>query len=208
MAKVEMYSLLPGDGKSPEMDREGVGLFANHESMFVSQTRKGCIKECLGCEQNNEVNDTPTQPPLAGFRAPGCPVCPHGRAHTACAPHPPAQFNIYAGRESQKGSGVMYALESASCPCRFFCKAQRTSHMDITTGDVAGGAPIMSYDRPFRCMPSPCKCCCYQEMTFYGADGTTPIGMIKEDCFYCTHEPLLRKDLVPADVVSAAMILA
>ena len=69
MAKVEMYSLLPGDGKSPEMDREGVGLFANHESMFVSQTRKGCIKECLGCEQNNEVNAPPPTPSRRVSRA-------------------------------------------------------------------------------------------------------------------------------------------
>ena len=46
----------------------------------------------------------------------------------------------------------------------------------------------MSYDRPFKCMPSPCKCCCYQEMTFYDESGTNAIGMIKEDCFKCARE--------------------
>ena len=41
MAKVEMDPLT-----KPEMERggSGVGSFGAHESMFVSQTRKGCTR--------------------------------------------------------------------------------------------------------------------------------------------------------------------
>ena len=101
-----------------------------------------------------------------------------------------AQFNIYKGTQQQvvKGGEHMYALEQASCPCRFFCKAQRTSTMTVTGGSGAGGPAIMSYDRPFRCMPSPCKCCCFQEMTFKDETGQS-IGKVKEDFTWCAPLP-------------------
>jgi len=147
---------------APSMDRgaaaSGVQSFAGLDNMYVSQTRKGCIKECFGCEQNSE-------------------------------------FNIYKGTQQQvvKGGEHMYALEQASCPCRFFCKAQRTSTMTVTGGSGAGGPAIMSYDRPFRCMPSPCKCCCFQEMTFKDETGQS-IGKVKEDFTWCVPHFTTYKD--------------
>ena len=48
---------------APSMDRgaaaSGVQSFAGLDNMYVSQTRKGCIKECFGCEQNSEARPPP-----------------------------------------------------------------------------------------------------------------------------------------------------
>jgi len=79
---------------------------------------------------------------------------------------------------------IMYAEEEATFCCRFFCKAQRTSKMTVTMGALPGGEHIMDYDRPFRCMPAACKCCCYQEMTYADADGQE-FGSTVEGFYMC-----------------------
>ena len=88
---------------------------------------------------------------------------------------------------------IMYALEDSTCCCRIFCKAQRTSRMTVFTGgkrtkaerkNIDPQSAVMSYERPFRCMVQPCKCCCFQSMRFLDQDGQH-IGEIKEECFLC-----------------------
>jgi len=133
----------------------GVGVLAPYHELFVSQTRRGCFQELMGCEANNE-------------------------------------FLIATAANPQ--NTIMYALEEASCCMRFLCAGQRPSHMTVITGgkpasdeeflQKKGTTTVMSYDRPFACPFGSCKCCCFQEMTFFD-DSNQPIGSIKEDCWYC-----------------------
>lgn len=84
----------------------------------------------------------------------------------------------------EKNNNIMYALEDASFLCRLCCKAQRESKMTVTLGSQAGGEKIMAYDRPFRCVPGACKCCCYQEMIYTNQDNQV-IGRTIEGYWYC-----------------------
>jgi len=94
------------------------------------------------------------------------------------------EFNI--STLDNKQLFFMYALEDSSFMCRLCCANLRESRMDIRMGSMtAQGPQVMSYTRPFQCLQvGPCKCCCYQQMSFM--DGTSqPIGEIKEDFYLC-----------------------
>lgn len=143
-----MSSVLPAglkDGAQPTGG--GVAALAAHPNFFISQTRRGCLQEMLGCEARNE-------------------------------------FNI--STMEQKQAPFMYALEDSSFLCRLCCANLRESRMDIKLGSMAAAGPqIMSYERPFQCLQvGPCKCCCYQQMSFFD-ETNTKIGHIKEDLFFC-----------------------
>ena len=44
------------------MDRgDGAKMLAGYESLFVKQTKKGCIQELLGCEATNEFKIYPSK---------------------------------------------------------------------------------------------------------------------------------------------------
>ena len=44
------------------MDRSaGPGLLKSHETLFVKQTKRGCVQELFGCEATNEFKIYPTQ---------------------------------------------------------------------------------------------------------------------------------------------------
>ena len=45
-------------------------------------------------------------------------------------------------------------------------------------------AELLTVERPFRCAPGTCKCCCYQEASF--TSGGDYIGRIEEQ-FYCWY---------------------
>ena len=56
------YRTMSSPPKYQEMDRDGgPKLLASHESLFVKQTKRGCIKELLGCEATNEFKIYPSQ---------------------------------------------------------------------------------------------------------------------------------------------------
>merc|ERR1711861_66783 len=59
--------------------------------------------------------------------------------------------------------------------------------MTVTLGSQAGGEKIMTYDRPFRCMPGGCKCCCYQEMSYFD-DQAQLIGKTIEGFYMCVPQ--------------------
>mmetsp|Transcript_8160 Transcript_8160/g.23459 ORF Transcript_8160/g.23459 Transcript_8160/m.23459 type:complete len:255 (+) Transcript_8160:115-879(+) len=81
----------------------------------------------------------------------------------------------------ENANHVFTSLEDASCMCRFCCAPMHPYVMQVK--ELNTDAEIITVDRPFRCLPSGCKCCCYQEATF--TSGGNTLGSIKEDCWYC-----------------------
>jgi len=155
VAMVQMPGKLRG-----AMAASGIGVFAAMPSIFMSQTRKGCLQEMMGCDANTEfLFGTRTQRPQAG----------------------PMGMN---GPEGPPVHSLFYAVENASFCCRFFFSNQRTSKMDMFVGKDDSGAKIMSYDRPFRMQAAGCKFCCFQEMSFFN-EKEQPIGKIMEACYLC-----------------------
>ena len=60
-------------------------------------------------------------------------------------------------------------------------------------GTDASGPLLFTLDRPFRCKLSPCKCCCFQEITTLSPDGTK-IGSVKESMYLCPVPSFLILD--------------
>jgi len=137
----------------------GVQAFANFDDIYITQTPKGCFQEMMGCDANTEfLFGTRSKPPQSA------PLGLNG-------PTGPPIYSLF------------YAIEDSSFCCRYCCSTARTSQLNMFTGIDENGSQVMSYDRPFKCYAGSCKCCCYQEMTFFDYD-SQPIGSIKEQ-FYC-----------------------
>lgn len=84
---------------------------------------------------------------------------------------------------------IATSLEDSNCFCRLClcgCHEFTMDVKDLNTSDV-----IMSMHRPFGCLVSPCKCCCFNTMTM-SANGRK-IGSIEEE-FYCCVPRMMVKD--------------
>lgn len=137
--------------KYQEMDRDGgPKLLASHESLFVKQTKRGCIKELLGCEATNEFKIYPSQAEAKGtetlysleestFLMRFC--CKNQRAFTQ---------TIWSGSKDNKGSVVMTMDKSWTCPvgpCTCCCiPAVSYKNPD---GSLLGSADVPM----FMCLP-------------------------------------------------------
>jgi hypothetical protein len=71
--------------------------------------------------------------------------------------------------------------EDSSCCIRFLCGGAQPYTMTAELDDT--DEELMTMDRPFKCPVDPCKCCCYQEMTF-SVEGQK-LGKMKEEFFCC-----------------------
>jgi len=131
----------------PQQVGGGVAVLAGQNNLFITQTRRGCLQEMMGCEAKNE---------------------------------------FLIATVEQKQNTFMYALEDSSFLCRFCCGNMRESKMDVKVGSMAAQGPqVMSYERPMQwAAVSPCKCCCYQQMSFFN-ESHQEIGEIKEDFYFC-----------------------
>uniref|UniRef100_A0A7S2P8Z3 Phospholipid scramblase n=1 Tax=Leptocylindrus danicus TaxID=163516 RepID=A0A7S2P8Z3_9STRA len=79
------------------------------------------------------------------------------------------------------GTQVASSLDDADFCCRCFCPALYPFETHVK--EEGTGAEILAIDRPFKCAPGACKCCCYQEATM--TSGGQDIGMVKEQYWYC-----------------------
>jgi len=84
-----------------------------------------------------------------------------------------------------QGADVAFVQEESSCFCRMCCNSIRPFTMEMTSGGVAGGAPIATYERPCRPHMAPGKCCCYQELLVSDGNSKAQIGLVRESCYYC-----------------------
>ena len=91
-------------------------------------------------------------------------------------------FNITSNQD--KHTVIMYALEESSFLMRFFLGKIHNWNMTLFRGTHENGMAIAKYHRPIRCLPSPLKCCCYQEIQHQDSKGAS-IGATTEDCYYC-----------------------
>jgi len=53
---------------------------------------------------------------------------------------------------------------------------------------LLSGPIIATYERECRLLAHPCKCCCYQEIKVFDADGSS-LGRFTEDFYLCPHLP-------------------
>lgn len=77
--------------------------------------------------------------------------------------------------------------ERSGCCIRFLCAGNQAFKMDFETED---NEKILSMERPLKCFLGPCKCCCYQEMSFY--TDKNKIGSIHEKFFCCVPRFMIK----------------
>ena len=94
-----------------------------------------------------------------------------------------SEFRI--ATKAQMQTDIMYALEESDFFVRLCFPKIRPWTVQVSAGPgVAGGPPVTNHERTCGLMPSPCKCCCYQEV--YHKDGAgAPIGATKEQFTVC-----------------------
>ena len=173
---MEGIHLIKAEGASapapPSMDRAGDSAKAlgAYESLLVSQTRKGCIQELLGCEATNEFNIYPskeqvrcTNPDSAAPPAITCQYILLMLVHWARTALRAFQWGLHlllAGGEHlllplllQESAGI-----HANCVERHQGPARIGHHDDEEGVDVAGGTvPVLLH-------PSHLVLCCGRQL--------------------------------------------
>jgi hypothetical protein len=86
------------------------------------------------------------------------------------------EFKYFIGSDQ-----VFHSIEDASCFCRFCFLPCHNYKM--TVKELNTEAEIVTVDRPFKCAAGGCKCCCYQEATFFS--NNNELGTMKETCWFC-----------------------
>jgi hypothetical protein len=113
--------------KQVAMDAGGeFGFLAQHPSLLVKQTMRGCLQECMGCEAKSEykvsemdfgyINDT-------GLLSDGAMSKPD----------------------------IMYLLEESSFCMRCCWQEGRALTIPVTRGPEAGGEELMRFEKPMGC---------------------------------------------------------
>merc|ERR1712196_494393 len=74
--------------------------------------------------------------------------------------------------------------EQSSCLMRFCLGNIRPWTTKMALGTDINGPTFLSFERPCRCMPGSCKCCCFQEVMVSDAAGTSVGGMV-EKMWFC-----------------------
>lgn len=98
-----------------------------------------------------------------------------------------SEFKFIVG-DTQRG----IIEEQTSCCIRFFCGNIRPWTTKMAEGADINGPTFLEFERPFRCMPGACKCCCFQEVMV--SDGNkASLGGIREVCWYCVPNYQLYK---------------
>lgn len=92
-----------------------------------------------------------------------------------CGCEAQTEFKFFIGKNE-----VFHALEDASICCRWFCAPCHNYKMEVK--ELNSNAEIVTVDRPFMCCAGPCKCCCYQEASFYS--NNNKLGTMKETCYF------------------------
>jgi hypothetical protein len=86
----------------------------------------------------------------------------------------------------------LYGLEESGFCIRLVCGPNRPFVMNVSMGSGPGGPLAMVLDRPFRCAPGMCKCCCFQELSVMDAQGTQ-LGSVKEQWWICVPKVAILK---------------
>lgn len=94
-------------------------------------------------------------------------------------------FDTTDGRNDQFAT----SLEDSKCCTRMCCGG--CHEFNMVAKEEGTGAEILSMNRPWACNAGPCKCCCYQKMT-YSYQGK-PLGSMEEG-FYCCVPRMQIKD--------------
>lgn len=86
------------------------------------------------------------------------------------------EFKYFIGQNQ-----VFESLEDASIFCRWCCGPCHNYKMVVR--ELNTNQEIITVERPFRCCAGSCKCCCYQEASFYS--NSNKLGSMKETCYFC-----------------------
>ncbi|EOD08543.1 hypothetical protein EMIHUDRAFT_453020 [Emiliania huxleyi CCMP1516] len=128
------------------MDRSDTETLGQYESLFVKQTKKGCVQECFGCEATNEFKIYPSAADAKGaetyysleesdFCMRFC--CKNNRAFTQ---------TVWTGTKESHSGTVMtmskeFSLSAGACLC---CCNPAITFKD-GAGDSLGGASLPCY---------------------------------------------------------------
>lgn len=95
------------------------------------------------------------------------------------------EFKYFDSNDQEIG----YSLQESNCCERNFCSACYAFETKI---ENMTKEEMITVERPFRCAPGACKCCCYQEMTI--KSGEQELGYVKETCYYCVPSFYVHND--------------
>jgi len=90
------------------------------------------------------------------------------------------EFKWFNTSNQSEGEQFATSLEESDCCMRLCCGGCHKFDMPVKV--LGTDEEIMNMQRPMKCNAGPCKCCCYQEMTF--TSGGQEFGKIEEG-FYC-----------------------
>lgn len=91
------------------------------------------------------------------------------------------EFKYYVNGSRQQ---VAHSIENSNCCVRCCCPGIHPFTMAVE--ELNTRANLITLERPLRCHPASCKCCCYQMGIVHS--GSTPIGSIRETCYICNPE--------------------
>ena len=96
-----------------------------------------------------------------------------------------AQTEFKIGTLEDHRAPHFYALEESNFCIRCCCPSHRPFSMYMNRGGSKDETPyFVEFERPCSCMPSPCKCCCYQHMKATSSKGQY-LGQVTETCWWC-----------------------
>lgn len=82
---------------------------------------------------------------------------------------------------------IFIAVETSSCCHRLFCCRQRPYQIDIVSGDLSTGAPVISMKRQWKCCFFPLKPCYRESVTITNSTGKK-LGTVQEGLWCCVPE--------------------
>merc|ERR1711934_659751 len=92
-----------------------------------------------------------------------------------------SQFNFLVN-----GQHIGMIEEQSSCCMRFCCGRYRSWNTKMTASQNIEDPAILTFHRPFACMPGSFKCCCFQQVKVMGGvEGGGDVGRVTETCWYC-----------------------
>ena len=92
-----------------------------------------------------------------------------------------------------KNVDIMNAKEDSSCIVRLCCPGHHPFTINLNAG-ATGGKTAVSYHRPMKCLMSPLKCCCYQQLEVTNPATKEAYGIIKEDFWICIPQLSVYND--------------
>jgi hypothetical protein len=146
-----------------------------YDSMFVKQTKKGCLQELFGCEAKNEFKIFPS---AEDAKQAGLPETMYSLEESSC-------FQRFCFGNKRGFTQTVWSGPLASLPT------------DPKGVPVPSEKVVMTMEKKCSLALSPCCCCCLPAISFGGPDGS-PLGGAEMSAYFylpfCCYPKVMVKD--------------